>query len=181
MHQFLRIEHADRQSLVEGISALVQDFLKNESSGHDWEHIRRVWSLAKTIATQEQANGLLVELAALLHDIDDWKITGKSMGEEPENAALFLREVGAEDTLIRDVCAIIKSIDYRGSITASKLVSLEDKIVHDADKLDAIGAIGIGRCFALEDVLLSVENSERPCFCLTSRLSPILTKRVIRT
>lgn len=125
------------------------DFLKNEASGHDWEHIRRVWANAKIITEHENgADVLLVELAALLHDVDDWKITGKKMSEDPEGAISFLRKAGAEDALIHNVCAIVKSIDYRGSITTSKLVTLEDKIVHDADKLDAIGAIGIGRCFA---------------------------------
>lgn len=70
------------------------------------------------------------------------------MDAPPENAEMFLRQSGADQALIDSVCGIIKAIDYRGSITKSKLTSLEDRIVHDADKLDAIGAIGIARCFA---------------------------------
>lgn len=147
------------QRLVKGIAARVQDFLKEESSGHDWEHIRRVWTNAKTIAAQENAaDSLLVELAALLHDVDDWKITGTRIGSSHQNASAFLKAAQADQALIDSVCRIIGAIDYRGSITASRLESLEDRIVHDADKLDAIGAIGIGRCFAFGG------KFERPMF-----------------
>lgn len=98
---------------------------------------------------------LAVELAALLHDIDDWKtVEAKSHPPaytEPlkqEKAVAFLAQAGAGENLIEQVCRIIAAIDYRGSLSHAKVATVEDRVVYDADKLDAIGAIGVARCFA---------------------------------
>ncbi|HRC26455.1 MAG TPA: HD domain-containing protein [Alphaproteobacteria bacterium] len=110
--------------------------------------MRRVWANARLIATQEKgANLLLVELAALLHDVDDPKVTGGSASTPLENASTFLRKVGADQHLIHSVCRIIDVIGYRKSVRKNALKTLEDQIVSDADRLDAMGAIGIARCF----------------------------------
>lgn len=152
----IRTEFSEKKQMYENDTALIEKivsdvaaFLKDESSGHDWEHIRRVWTNAKKIGAEEGADMLRVELAALLHDVDDWKVTGVRPGESDlVNARGFLNRAGAQARLIEDVCRIINAIDYRGSVTRTKARTTEDKVVHDADKLDAIGAIGIARCFA---------------------------------
>lgn len=142
-------EDSDPRLLIERIAGQVRAFLEGESSGHDWQHIRRVWENAKIIGAAEGADMLLVELAALLHDVDDWKIAGSRPGAAgQEKTKAFLSQAGADPALIEAVCRIIASIDYRGAVTRAKVETLEDKVVHDADKLDAIGAIGIARCFA---------------------------------
>lgn len=140
---------ADSCVLIENVAEMVRDFLEGESSGHDWEHIRRVRENAKVIGVAEGADMRLVELSALLHDVDDWKINGGKPGETTQkNTRAFLEKAGADEDLTEGVCRIIASIDYRGAVTQAKVQTLEDKVVHDADKLDAIGAIGIARCFA---------------------------------
>ncbi len=140
--------HVDSRVLIEAIAGRVRDFLDGESSGHDWEHTRRVWESAKAIGTAEGADMRLVELAALLHDVDDWKINGGKPGETTQkNTRAFLEKAGADEDLTKSVCRIIASIDYRGAVVQTTVKTLEDKVVHDADKLDAIGAIGIARCF----------------------------------
>lgn len=119
-----------------------------EGSGHDWWHIHRVWQLAIRIGRAEGANLLIVELAALLHDIADWKFHGGDLTAGPRAARLWLQEQGTEEELIVAVCDIIARLSYKGAGVSTDMPTLEGRVVQDADRLDAIGAIGIARAFA---------------------------------
>jgi len=120
-----------------------------EGSGHDWWHMYRVWQLSKLICkTEGHANHLVVELAALLHDIDDWKFNDGDMEAGPKAAREWLVSINVSEDIIEQVEEIIRKVSYKGAGVASNIKTIEGKIVHDADKIDAIGAIGIARVFA---------------------------------
>jgi len=136
------------EKLIEKTRLYVQKELAGESSGHDWWHIFRVWSLAKNIAQTENANLTIVELSALLHDIADWKFTGGDELEGPAKAEIWLRKNTADQKLIDRVCEIIATISYKGAGVPTPMRTIEGKVVQDADRLDAIGAVGIARTFA---------------------------------
>ncbi|MBI5953415.1 MAG: HD domain-containing protein [Chloroflexi bacterium] len=127
------------------------DFIKQEfgddSSGHDWWHIYRVWKNAIAICEREKADLFIVELAALLHDLDDWKFS-ENGDETPHRAIAWMKSCGVEPQVIQAVCDIIMNVSFKGAQVENKMKSLEGFIVQDADRLDAIGAIGIGRAFA---------------------------------
>ncbi len=124
----------------------VKQLFEYDFSGHDYYHTMRVYKLAVQIAKQEQADMLTVELAALLHDVDDIKLSPKTYAEK-SNAINFMKLNGIEDCVIDSVCKIIDEISYTG---ADSMVpsTIEGKCVQDADRLDAMGAIGIARAFA---------------------------------
>ncbi len=129
--------------------AFARESFKNDFSGHDFAHTYRVFQLACAIAEMEGTTGadlLVVKLAAILHDVDDFKLFGGTLGQ-CERAKKFLRENGASEDEIDRISAIISEISFKGTDTASPK-TLEGKIVQDADRLDAIGAVGIGRAFA---------------------------------
>ena len=119
----------------------------NDPSGHDWWHIYRVWKNAIKICEYEKADIFIVELAALLHDLDDWKFN-ESEDETPHRARAWMESCEIDSQIIEKVCEIIMHISYKGANVENKMNSLEGFIVQDADRLDAIGAIGIGRAFA---------------------------------
>ena len=127
------------------------DFIKQEfgddSSGHDWWHIYRVWKNAISICERERADLFIVELAALLHDLDDWKFN-ESEDETPRRAQAWMEACGVDSQINQTVCEIIMHVSYKGAQVENKMNTLEGFIVQDADRLDAIGAIGIGRAFA---------------------------------
>ncbi|MBV6401803.1 MAG: putative protein YedJ [Anaerolineales bacterium] len=129
------------------------DYIKHEfsddSSGHDWWHIYRVWQTALRICEidAERADAFIVQLAALLHDLDDWKFNA-SEDETPLRAKGWLDSLSLDPSTTDAVCRIIKHISYKGANVENKMDSLEGFIVQDADRLDAIGAIGIARAFA---------------------------------
>ena len=119
-----------------------------EGSGHDWWHILRVWSSAKHIAEKEQANRFVVELAALLHDIADWKFNDGDDKAGGKAAKEWLLSLKVDEDIIDQVVNIIDNISFKGADVENKIRTIEGKIVQDADRLDAIGAIGIGRTFS---------------------------------
>jgi uncharacterized protein len=133
------------------ITQKTADFVKREfgddSSGHDWWHIYRVWKNAIAICEREQADLFIVELAALLHDLDDWKFN-ESGDETPHRAIAWMESCGVDAQTIQAVGDIIMNVSYKGAQVENKMKTLEGFIVQDADRLDAIGAIGIGRAFA---------------------------------
>ncbi|HYF04910.1 MAG TPA: HD domain-containing protein [Patescibacteria group bacterium] len=118
-----------------------------ETTGHDWHHIHRVWKTAKHIAKAEGADTVVTEIAALFHDIADWKFSGVDEGNA-KIARQALENFGAPENIITKVCEIVDKVSYRGAGVATTMESLEGKCVQDADRLDALGAIGIARCFA---------------------------------
>lgn len=120
-----------------------------EATGHDWWHLYRVWQLAKHIASAEEgANMLVVELAALLHDIADHKFHGGDTEIGAVAARKWLESIGADADTTAHVENIVRHISFISADHKNKLNTLEGKIVHDADKLDAMGAIGIARAFS---------------------------------
>jgi uncharacterized protein len=137
------------RKLIDKTADYVKAKFANESTGHDWWHIYRVWQLAKHIAKEEPGADLsIVELGALLHDIADFKFHGNDLQAGPKAARQLLKELGADEDTIKRVSHIVENVSFKGAAVANKMVSQEGKIVQDADRLDAIGAIGIARAFA---------------------------------
>jgi uncharacterized protein len=134
--------------LVEQTAEFVKESLKGAEGGHDWWHIYRVWQTAKTIAKEENVNGLIVELAALLHDIADSKFYNGDEEVGPKKAADFLRSVSASEDTINHVQQIIGNMSFKASLGKIDFHSKELEVVQDADRLDAIGAIGVARAFS---------------------------------
>lgn len=137
----------DQYTIIQKTADYIQQEFANDSSGHDWWHIYRVWKNAITICEHEQADGFIVQLAALLHDLDDWKFN-TSADETPHRAKAWLDSLSVDSSITDAVCRIIMNISFKGANVANKMDSLEGFIVQDADRLDAIGAIGIARAFA---------------------------------
>ena len=126
----------------------VRELLAGDSSGHDWWHIWRVWQNARRIGRDEGADLFVVELAALLHDIADWKFHGGDETAGPRAARAWLVEQQVDAATIDHVCEIIATLSFKGAGVPTPMRTLEGKVVQDADRLDAIGAIGIARAFA---------------------------------
>jgi uncharacterized protein len=122
--------------------------LSGEGSGHDWWHVYRVWRMARRIGRAEGADLLVVELAALLHDIADWKSHGGDSTVGPKMAREWLVSLGLDQAVIEHICQIVADISFKGAGVEQPVLSLEGKVVQDADRLDAMGAIGIARAFA---------------------------------
>jgi uncharacterized protein len=122
--------------------------LKNSEGGHDWFHVERVYNLSKNIAKKENADLFVVALGALLHDIADSKFHDGDEHIGPKKAAFFLKEQQVDDAIIQHVVKIIENISFKGGNFSQKFCSLELNCVQDADRIDAIGAVGIARCFS---------------------------------
>ncbi len=137
----------EQSDIIQKTTEYIKQEFGNDSSGHDWWHIYRVCKNALSICEHEKADAFIVELAALLHDLDDWKFN-KSDDETPQRAKAWLEQCGVESHVIEQICGIIMHVSYKGAQVENKMNSLEGFIVQDADRLDAIGAIGIGRAFA---------------------------------
>ena len=125
----------------------VKQELKNAEGGHDWFHIQRVYKNSLLIANCEDCDILVVKLAALLHDIADSKFHNGDETVGPKKARLFLESENVSENTIVHVINIIENISFKGGNTIKNFHSLELDIVQDADRLDAIGAIGIARTF----------------------------------
>lgn len=135
-------------TIINNTCQFVENKLAGEGSGHDWWHIYRVWNLAKKLAEEEGANLLIVELSALLHDIADWKFHDGDDTKGPQMAEQFLSVNHVDRDVIDSVIEIIATISYKGAGVSTPMKTLEGKVVQDADRLDAIGAMGIARTFA---------------------------------
>lgn len=125
----------------------VKKELQNAESGHDWWHIERVWKTAKNIAQEENVDLKVVEFAALLHDIADAKFHDGDEEIGPRKAGEFLKSIEIEDAVINHVQQIIRNMSFKSSLGEINFTSPEMLVVQDADRLDAIGAIGIARAF----------------------------------
>ncbi len=133
--------------IIEQTIAFVKQSLKDAEGGHDWWHIYRVWNNAKLINKNEKANSFIIELGALLHDIADSKFHNGDETIGPKKASNFLKELNLNDDIIIHIENIIKNISFKGGHVKQNFESLELDIIQDADRLDAIGAIGIARTF----------------------------------
>lgn len=141
--------HMDNDTIISKTADYIKTKMLGESTGHDWWHVHRVWRTAKTIAADEPgANVFIVELGALLHDIADWKFTDGDMEVGPKAARDWLETLDVSEEDITHVEDIIRDTSFKGAEVDLAMKTLEARIVFDADKLDAIGAIGIARTFA---------------------------------
>lgn len=138
----------DHEEIIARTVDHVKQELKDAEGGHDWWHIERVWKTAITIGKKENADLQVVELAALLHDIADSKFHNGDESIGPKKAQTFLRDLKLKSPVIHHVVEIIKSISYKGGHNRASIDTVEFKVVQDADRLDAIGAIGIARAFS---------------------------------
>jgi uncharacterized protein len=143
MGQFSETE----QNVIDQVSTVIQKQFAEESTGHDWYHIQRVFKNALLIAAKEKANYFLVGLAALLHDIADHKFEKNPDEMAQVRIKALLSELEVEEAVIDKVVYIVQNVSYKGGLGA-KMGCIEGLIVQDADRLDAIGAIGIARTFA---------------------------------
>jgi len=137
----------EKEIVIQKTIEFVKETLADAEGGHDWWHIYRVWQLAKKIAGTEKASLFVVELGALLHDIADSKFNNGNEEIGSQLARQFLNLLGVEKEVIKHVENIISNISFKGGNEAQKFRSLELDIVQDADRLDALGAIGIARTF----------------------------------
>jgi uncharacterized protein len=137
----------ENQNLINDTVAFVKKELENAEGGHDWFHIERVYKNAALIANGENCDILIVQLGALLHDIADSKFHDGDETVGPKKARLFLESKNVPEKTIDHVVNIIENISFKGGHETKKFSSLELDIVQDADRLDAIGAIGIARTF----------------------------------
>jgi len=135
------------QQIIKNTEAFVKNSLKNAEGGHDWFHILRVWNNAKLISKDENVDGFVVELGALLHDIADSKFHNGDETIGPKIAREFLESQLVDDSNIIHIENIISNISFKGGNFEQKFNSLELKVIQDADRLDAIGAVGIARTF----------------------------------
>lgn len=135
------------QEIIQNTINFVKEKLENTEAGHDWYHVERVWKIAKKISEKEKGNILVIELAALLHDIADPKFHNGDETLALHISEEFLTSQKLESELVDQVLFIIKNISFknRGELPADPGIELQ--IVQDADRLDAIGAIGIARTF----------------------------------
>ena len=123
----------------------VRNLFESDSTGHDWWHVDRVRKMALKISKSEGGNPFIIELAALLHDVDDWKIIDN---EKDKKVSAWLKNIKINKQETNRLLEIIDEVSYKGAGVETNASTIEAKIVQDADRLDAIGAIGIARTFA---------------------------------
>ena len=134
--------------LISRTASHVKAILAGEGTGHDWWHVYRVWKMAERIGRAERADLLVIELAALLHDIADWKLHDGDLSVGPRVAKDWLDSLGLDSSITGHICQIIAGISFKGAAVEQPPLSLEGQVIQDADRLDAMGAIGIARAFA---------------------------------
>lgn len=132
----------NKDIILKETKTFVKDKLYKEGSGHDWFHIKRVYNLATYICEKEGGDEFIIKMTALLHDIDDWKFSNNSKTTED-----FLKSLYIDEESIHKIMNIITTMSYKGGVVDSSQNNIEGKIVQDADRLDAMGAIGIARAF----------------------------------
>ncbi|KIC63384.1 HD domain-containing protein [Chryseobacterium taiwanense] len=134
-------------NLIDNTIQFVKEKLEGAEAGHDWFHIERVWKLSKKIAEKEDCNVEVVELSALLHDIADPKFHNGDETLALKISREFLESQNTSEDIIEQVLFVIKNISFKNRGEVPENLPIELKIVQDADRIDAIGAIGIGRTF----------------------------------
>ncbi len=138
----------EKDDIIKSVAERVKEKMLGESTGHDWWHVYRVWKNAIYLAEHEKGIDVyVVQLAALLHDIADWKFSGGDTTAGAKMAREMLEDVGVERGSIEIVCDIVENVSFKGGF-GTRLSTKEGMIVQDADRLDALGAIGIARAFA---------------------------------
>ncbi len=136
------------KEIIDSVRQHVKDHFQGEGTGHDWYHINRVVNVALRIGQEEGANPDIVELGALLHDIADHKFHNNDITEGPKRAKAIILEFGGDEGLADAIATIVTETSFKGAGVKTPVSSIESAVVQDADRLDAIGAIGIARTFA---------------------------------
>jgi len=138
----------DTHKVIAEITQEVKEIMGEEGTGHDWWHIYRVLVMAKNIGQQEKADMFVVQLAALLHDIADWKFHDGDDTVGPKLSREILIKHQVVPKVVEQVSGIVEKISFKGAGVASEMPTIEGAVVQDADRLDALGAMGIARTFA---------------------------------
>ena len=134
--------------IISKLKQKIKILFEGEATGHDWFHIERVWRNAVLIAKKEECDEFIVEMGALLHDIADHKFEENFEEESVTRTTRILTDLDVDKEKIDSVIHIVLNCSFKGGVTDNKMKSIEGLIVQDADRLDAIGAIGIARTFA---------------------------------
>ena len=139
----------NKSEIIDQTIQFVKSTLQDAEGGHDWFHIERVWKNAKHISKNENVDLFIVELGALLHDIADAKFHNGDETVGPKKARSFLESIHINESIIQHIESIIINISFKNSLDSNskKITSKELEVIQDADRLDAIGAIGIARTF----------------------------------
>jgi len=169
------------EDIITKTADYVRSELEGMEAGHDWEHVKRVWKMARHIASTVPVDTFVVELGALLHDVADSKFHGGDEQVGPQKARYFLANLGVENAIVDQVELIIRHISFKGGNFKQGKMTPELAVVQDADRLDAMGAIGIARTFnfggfknrPLYDPLIKPDLSMDPQ-TYKQRLSPTL-------
>ncbi len=138
-----------KKEILKQTALYIQELFQTDSTGHDWWHVYRVWQVAKTIARQEGgADMFIVEMAALLHDLGDYKLS--QQGEETAAQAIeqYLAKFSLPAEIVDAIITVVDKVSFSKNVGKDEKISLEAQIVRDADRLDALGAIGIARVFS---------------------------------
>ena len=138
----------DRTEILARPDAFVRQRMHGDGSGHDWWHVDRVRRTALRLAREERADPFVVELAALLHDVWDHKLHAGDDTVAPREIRRWLQAAGTDEPTIAHVCEIVAGVSFKGAGVATPMRTPEGAVVQDADRLDAIGAVGIARAFA---------------------------------
>lgn len=133
-----------KKQMLKKTEEYIHSVFEEEGSGHDWWHIFRVRKLALEIARREGGDLFIIEMAALVHDLDDWKLNHSGN----KKTLQLLKKLGVDQQTAEKILQVTEQVSFKGAGVANDATSLEAQIVQDADRLDAIGAIGIARTFA---------------------------------
>jgi len=138
----------NKEEIIKKTAQYIEKTFVNSHSGHDWWHMWRVWQNAKLIGKTEKVDMFIVEMGALLHDISDWKFNSKEDSESGTQARQWLQQFNLDRKTIDHICDIVATVSFKGASSTVEMKTTEGKVVRDADRLDAIGAMGIARAFA---------------------------------
>jgi uncharacterized protein len=138
----------DRPEILRRTADHARAVLSGDGTGHDWHHVDRVRRVALRLAKAEQADPYVVELAALLHDIADWKFHGGDEAAGSRATREWLTSLEVDANIVDHVTSIVAGLSFKGAGVATEMPTIEGRVVQDADRLDALGAIGVARTFA---------------------------------
>jgi uncharacterized protein len=132
---------------IHKVEKYVKNVMAADTTGHDWWHIQRVVAMAKRLSKGKRINRNVVIISALMHDISDWKFN-KDENKALKKVRIVIEAAGVKKEEVEKILAIVKNISFKGGFESRDKLSIEGQIVQDADRLDALGAIGIARAFA---------------------------------
>ncbi len=138
----------NKKEIIEEIKKYLKKNFKTDATGHDWWHFWRVWKMSKEIAKKEGGDLFVIELAALLHDVADYKFNNGDDKAGGKTARVLLEKLNVNKELIEQVCQIVDNVSFKGAGIKNGIKTKEGMIVQDADRLDVMGAIGIARTLA---------------------------------